>query len=71
MFYGVRLLFCTYKEGTVIREQLVAGEKKEPNQEYTVLLKVSCGDMDREGRLPKIIPLGSPIPFWHGGRHGA
>ena len=50
MFYGVSLLFCTYKEGTVIREQLVAGEKKRvPKQEYTVLLKVSCGDMDREG----------------------
>ena len=40
MFYGVRLLFCTYKEGTVIREQLVAGEKKRvPKEEYTVLLK--------------------------------
>ena len=71
MFYGVRLLFCTYKEGTVIREQLVAGEKKgtEPRVHCT-----SQGQLWRHGpggELPKIIPLGSPIPFWHVGRHGA
>ena len=36
MFYGVRLLFCTYKEGTVIREQLVAGEKKEHRTNSTL-----------------------------------
>jgi len=36
MFYGVRLLFCTYKEGTVIREQLVAGEKKEYRTKSTL-----------------------------------
>ena len=37
MLHGIRLLFCTFKEGTVIRGDIVAGEKN------LLLVAGSCG----------------------------
>merc|ERR1711975_170965 len=37
MFHGIRLLFCTFKEGTVIRGDIGAGEKN------ILLVAGSCG----------------------------
>ena len=65
MFHGIRLLFCTFKEGTVIRGDIVAGEKTFCCwQAHAVRRAGALSDIIPEGMetgLPTLLSLEGPV----------
>jgi len=65
MFHGIRLLFCTFKEGTVIRGDIVAGEKTFYCwQAHAVRRAGALSDIIPEGMetgLPTLLSLEGPV----------
>ena len=65
MLHGIRLLFCTFKEGTVIRGDIVAGEKTFCCwQAHAVRRAGALSDIIPEGMetgLPTLLSLEGPV----------
>ena len=64
MLHGIRLLFCTFKEGTVIRGDIVAGEKTFYCWQAHAVRRAALSDIIPEGMetgLPTLLSLEGPV----------